>query len=403
MQRQQAGVSEIAARRLARRVGRQAAGALSVLVLSATVARAQGDSTQLFVRSGGTGGSEAEMQRVARQLVEKKRMQVMLVQSLQGLTNQLQRISDEAGRRGLEQQVRVLRVRLAATGNEGAELRRELGQLCLENRRPDGWLGIVLDSDVELKRDQNGEVTSRYLEYPEIVSVEPGSPAQKAGVEAGDRLLSLNNRDVRTPNLRVGEMLRPGAQIPMRVRRGLDSRTFQVAVERRPESFDSCRWIDQSIADALREVPDEDVFVRVPDAPLPPEPPATAAPAIVRVPVAPVPVAPRVAPAAPGLGPMSFAYTQNGEGTIAGASVTALNQELGESFGADRGLLVLRVLPGTPAEASGLRGGDVILSANGSGVAEPVALLRAISMSRSREVQLRVLRKKKPLTVALRW
>ncbi len=396
MQRRQASDSEIVMRRLSRR----AASAVFTLVVSAAAAHAQADSEQVFVRSVGPGGFEAEVQRVARQLVEKKRMQLVLVRSLQGLTGQLQRVSDEAGRRGIEQQLRTLRVRLVTTGNEGAELRRELGKLCLENRRPDGWLGIVLDSDVELKRDQNGEVTSRYLEYPEIVSVEPGSPAQKAGVEAGDRLLSLNNRDVRTPNLRVGEMLRPGAQVPMRVRRGLESRTLQVAVERRPDSFDSCRWIDQSIADALREVPDEDVFFRVPDAPLPPEPPVAAAPGIVRVPTPPAPATARVAP---GLGPIGFSFSQSGEGTIAGASVTGLNAELGEPFGADRGLLVLRVLPGTPAEASGLRGGDVILSANGSGVAEPVALWRALSVARSREVQLRVLRKKKPLVIALRW
>lgn len=389
------GTQVMSTQSVGRGLGRRAIGAACALLAIASTVRAQGDSVRVVIKSNDSGGFEAEVERVARQLVEKKRMQLSLVRSVQVLTNQLQQLSDDAARGRVEQQVRLLRTRLAATGNEGAELRRELGELCLENRRPDGWLGIVLDSDVELKRMQ-GVVTSRYLEYPEIVSVEPGSPAQKAGVEAGDRLLMLNGRDVRTPDLRIGEMLRPGAQLPIRVRRGLDTRTLQVLVERRPDTFDPpCRWVDQAIVDALREVPDEGVFVRVPDAPLPP-------PALAPTP-APQSALPRVAPTPPPVGAMVFTFSQNGPGTIAGAQLTALNEELGEPFGVERGVLVLKVLPGTPAEQAGLRGGDVILAVNGGEVADPSALIRAMNVSRSRELQLRVQRKKKPLTVALRW
>lgn len=385
---------------------RYAAWMACALAVGTAPAAAQRDSVRVVVRGNAPAGFEAEVERVARQLLEKRRLQVMLVRTLQGLTVQLQQLSNDTERARLQQELRTVRTRLATTGSEGAELRRELGSLCLEDRLPDGWLGIVLDADVELKREQNGDVSSRYLGYPEIVSVEPGSPAQKAGIEAGDRLLSLSGRDVRSANLGIGSMLRPGARLTMRVRRGLESRTVQVLVERRPDSYDPpCRWIDQSIADALREVPDERVFV-LPDPASPPEPGVRAPrPAIVRVPPPQTPsaVPPDMPAPAAALGPMFFTLGQNATGTIAGAQLTAMNEELGETFGVDRGLLVLLVLPGTPAEQSGLRGGDVILSANGSALAQPTGLLRAINGARSREVQLKVIRKKKPISVALRW
>lgn len=54
------------------------------------------------------------------------------------------------------------------------------------------------------------------------------------------------------------------------------------------------------------------------------------------------------------------------ERRLAGAEFTPLNPPLAEAFqGPDRGLLVLRVLPGTPASRVGLRPGDVVVEAGG--------------------------------------
>jgi len=51
---------------------------------------------------------------------------------------------------------------------------------------------------------------------------------------------------------------------------------------------------------------------------------------------------------------------------IAGAEFRPLTEELAEYFqGTESGLLVLRVIPGTPAERLGLRGGDVVFEAAG--------------------------------------
>ena len=59
----------------------------------------------------------------------------------------------------------------------------------------------------------------------------------------------------------------------------------------------------------------------------------------------------REAPPAPGAG----------DGRLAGAEFRALTPELGEYFGLENGLLVLRVIPETPAARLGLRGGDVVV------------------------------------------
>lgn len=64
---------------------------------------------------------------------------------------------------------------------------------------------------------------------------------------------------------------------------------------------------------------------------------------------------------------------------LAGAEFRPLTPELSEYFeGADRGLLVLRVLPGTPAGMLGLRAGDVVVRAAGRRVHDGTDLRAAL-------------------------
>lgn len=63
---------------------------------------------------------------------------------------------------------------------------------------------------------------------------------------------------------------------------------------------------------------------------------------------------------------------------IAGAELTDLNPVLGEYFGTLEGVLVLNAADGTPAARSGLRGGDVITSANGQSVSTITSLRRIV-------------------------
>jgi membrane-associated protease RseP (regulator of RpoE activity) len=86
---------------------------------------------------------------------------------------------------------------------------------------------------------------------------------------------------------------------------------------------------------------------------------------------------------------------------VSGAELVTLEPELAAYFqGARDGLLVVRVAPGTAAERSGLRPGDVITAAAGSSVSTPAAL-RAVVTGSDAPVELAVVRQGRRRTVSL--
>jgi membrane-associated protease RseP (regulator of RpoE activity) len=88
---------------------------------------------------------------------------------------------------------------------------------------------------------------------------------------------------------------------------------------------------------------------------------------------------------------------------VGGAELTELNPGLGEYFGSDTGVLVVRVPENTPAERAGLQAGDVIVSANGEDVENVSDLRQAIGRAGQRStIRLEILRKKQRRTIELR-
>jgi membrane-associated protease RseP (regulator of RpoE activity) len=86
---------------------------------------------------------------------------------------------------------------------------------------------------------------------------------------------------------------------------------------------------------------------------------------------------------------------------VSGAELVTLETELAAYFqGARDGLLVVRVAPGTAAERSGLRPGDVITAAAGRSVTTPAALRAVVTVSDG-PVDLAVVRQGRRRTVSL--
>jgi len=91
---------------------------------------------------------------------------------------------------------------------------------------------------------------------------------------------------------------------------------------------------------------------------------------------------------------------------FAGAEFTVLNSDLSDVLGVKpEGVFVTNVVEGSPARVAGLRGGDIILRADGIKVETPMDLVRAIRSAddSDRRVVLQIVRKHRPQTLMLRW
>lgn len=89
-----------------------------------------------------------------------------------------------------------------------------------------------------------------------------------------------------------------------------------------------------------------------------------------------------------------------GRRAVAGAELAPLNPALAEYFGAIDGVLVLNAAEHTPAERAGLRGGDIIVSVGSTPVRSIADLRRAIDAA-SDDVTLRVLRHGRNVDITL--
>lgn len=98
----------------------------------------------------------------------------------------------------------------------------------------------------------------------------------------------------------------------------------------------------------------------------------------------------------------SFSFS-SGRGRL-GAHVSSMTPELRSFFGApnDTGILVQKVLPGTPAEDAGLAVGDVVTRVDGDEVTELGEVMRALDdRSKGDKVAIEVVRKKKKKTLTV--
>lgn len=250
--------------------------------------------------------------------------------------------------------------------------------------RARGWLGVEVSSALRSVQTEGG-VQWRFDTYPVVETVDPGSPAARAGIVSGDVLVAIDNHDLREGVTPFPQLLRPGRKLSVLVRRNGSDRQVEVTVGRQPPAIlrDSMVIVFPSGAASGSWQPA--VTVRSPD-------------------VSSVVIVPQLsdddslrAPHAPGFAYRFFVTP------VAGAELVALDRTVGQQYGVRDGLLVTRVGMGTPAARADLRPGDVIVRAGGARVSRPADLQVAIRDASDRSLALEIIRKQTKRTVQLRW
>ena len=227
-----------------------------------------------------------------------------------------------------------------------------------------------------------------------INDVVEGSPAQKAGLLAGDVILQLNGKAAAdyselTDSVRA---LAPGQKAGLLILRDGKQKTVEVEVGKREARME---WLGQADSEELKELEElkklhglegleelEDLKWLDGEH-------------------GKVMVLPRGG--VEGDGPHRFVFRTMAEdrGWL-GVHLDALNSQLGEYFGVKEGagVLVTEVVEGSPAAAAGLKAGDVVVKVGETDVASPDALHDTMAGTKpGDELKLQVLRKGTPKTV----
>ncbi|HET7275990.1 MAG TPA: PDZ domain-containing protein [Longimicrobiaceae bacterium] len=294
-----------------------------------------------------------------------------------------------------------------------------------------GWLGISFRPEPEIFGDRVF-----------IQDVFPGSPAEAAGLKAGDLVLSWNGSEEIMDQISESD-LDPGDIVRFRVRRDGDEHNIRVVagarpdrlVERIAERYSNMDGFDISVAPLIAfETEDlvnrlglsaDSLAMRVDSMqrvlrvvlrdslrPQLREMERELARSRVQLHSRARELAREMAQsetqvrarerAMEALG-RAMVTVDIGSRGVAGAEFTELNDGLASYFGTDEGVLVIRVSPETPAGRAGLRAGDVILRADDEAI-DTVGDLRAtIIRARDREIPLQILRQGDRMTLDLRW
>ena len=277
---------------------------------------------------------------------------------------------------------------------EAASLQRELLLDRVQVRRvPRGYLGISYSS-TRTVRIENGQEVMKHHEYPKLLSVEPGSPAEAAGLRRDDVILAYDGHDLKDP-VPVSEVLVPGKVVNVRLRRDGRTQEIPVRVGTRTESF--VRIGAEGCGDCTR--------VLAPMPPMPAMPPTSRTPAMPRA----APVAEPRERAISGTviePPLIIAPSAIGATMIAGAEFRRVDSDMREELDVSRGAVVLRVVRGSPAHKSGLRFLDVVTRADGRAVSSGTDLFRVLEAAVERDrnvVVLEVVRDRRKREVKLAW
>lgn len=250
---------------------------------------------------------------------------------------------------------------------------------------PKGWIGINALGPRRQIVDPSGMYVE-YFDYQPIVSVDPESPAQRAGVAPGDLLVAYNGVDLKGHRFNLTRMFTPDEKLSVTVRRDGETKDFSMTVAKAPQQV----LIRRRDLDAI---PDGDVRIAGTMHAVP----------TIRNPGTPGTLMITAQPNsdAPGNFLFKFLPAQSG---VFGAHVLTLSPELAKKLKLSAGLLVDEVPGETPAFKSGLRTGDVIVSASGQPVSSVKRLLELLMLrDTDRRVALVVMRDGKSHPLSVSW
>lgn len=296
------------------------------------------------------------------------------------------------------EQLRMLMTPQVAEGT-AADMSRALLQVReAEQASPRGWIGLVVQGPGLLPRVERGELLVRYFAYPRVVSVDPSSPAQRAGFVPNDTLLAYNGVDVSENDISFTRLLRPNAKVSIRFLRDGRVRDVPVTVAAAPMRIVQRRDDDSRSRDfSVANLPDAPSFPRWPVAPVAPNRAALRSTASSMASTPPTLPTPPTPPSA-AVGPYANA--------VAGAQLSTVSEGLGKALGVNSGVLVTSAPASSPAGQSGLRDGDVITSVAGQAVrrvSEVRDLVGLAADNGDHTIDLQVMRQRRTLKLTLKW
>jgi len=378
-----AGAAPLAAQRteVVRRTAPRLAGSDTVNVQLRRLEGSIDSLTQLF---GDEDLSAAERRRVGTSLD-------LMMARYESLRAQAARWTEQPG-----EMRTFVRLNVGPMSRDGAENATSLSRTIMRQAGPRGWIGIVVYNAATEVRMEGGEMFLRYLTYPRIMSVDPSSPAEKAGIVPDDTLLAYNGRDVRNSEISTTRLLKPNTRVMVRIRRDGRVREMPVIVAQAPQR------IMQRRLEEMRDVQTPWIAMAPPAPMFPRVPPSAATPVGVGAPLA--PRAPYPAPVPVGPVPMSsFTFVTNG---VAGAMMVSVTEGLGRTLGLQSGVLIANAPVGSPAAESGFRDGDVLVRIDGQSVRtvnDVRELIGRAGDNGQRAVAIEFVRERKVGKATLRW
>lgn len=347
---------------------------------------------------------QADVDRLKQELITQRNIELALLQMFAEVeTRKRSPAVPDSLRFELQAQSQLVLGKMREASQEQLKLRRRIETLCATVRMPEGWLGVVT-TGVQLKETRgDGLIIIRFLEPPVVASVDPGSPADRVGVRAGDVLVELGGQRLMGSRVVFAELLRPGRELPIKLRRGDETVTLVPTVQPLPNvTTTPCAMVDPATAFVMAPTPAQaPSFVRVETGPAGERKYSYGFTKARRDSSADA----RAVPSTVGAvyaGPMVGLFG-GGANSLAGVQLMALSTESSRALGVANGILVNQVLPGTPGHLAGLQGGDILVSADSVELRSIRQLQTVISRSSDRVVTLVIVRDKKRETVQLRW